>query len=81
MTQNQWLNQHYISAGTVIETVVVLIVASVAMFVVNRLLRQWLAYLQGRLRQSDETNVIISRIVTAATDYCRAFSTRSPIRL
>jgi hypothetical protein len=61
----EWLNQHYISVGTVIETVVVLIVASVAMFVVNRLLRRWLAYLQGRLRQSDETNVIISRIVTA----------------
>jgi small-conductance mechanosensitive channel len=61
----EWLNQDYISVGTVIGTVVILIVASVAMLVVNRLLRHWLAYLQGRLNQSDETNLIISRIVTA----------------
>jgi small-conductance mechanosensitive channel len=61
----EWLNQHYISVGTVIETVVVLIVASVAMLVVNRLLRRWLAYLQRRLHQSDESNLVISRIVTS----------------
>jgi small-conductance mechanosensitive channel len=61
----EWLNQHYVSVGTVIGTVVILIVASIAMLVVNRLLRHWLAYLQGRLHQSDETNLIISRIVTA----------------
>jgi len=51
----EWLNQHYVSVGTVIGTVVILIVASIAMLVVNRLLRHWLAYLQGRLHQSDET--------------------------
>lgn len=61
----EWLNQHYISVGTVIETVVILIVASVVMLVVNRLLRRWLAYLQGRLHQSDEINLIIGRIVTS----------------
>ena len=61
----EWLNQHYIIVGAVIGTVVILIVASVAMLVVNRLLRHCLVYLQGRLHQSDETNLIISRIVTA----------------
>ena len=61
----EWLNQHYIIVGAVIGTVVILIVASVAMLVVNRLLRHWLVYLQSRLHQSDETNRIISRIVTA----------------
>jgi small-conductance mechanosensitive channel len=61
----EWLNQDYISLGTVIGTVVILIVASIVMLVVNRLLRHWLAYLQGRLYQTDETNLIITRVVTA----------------
>ena len=61
----EWLDRHYISVGIVIETVVILIAASVAMLVVNRVLRRWLAYLRSRLHQSDETNLIISRIVTA----------------
>ena len=60
----EWLDRHYISVGIVIETVIILIAASVAMLVVNRVLRRWLAYLRSRLHQSDETNLVISRIVT-----------------
>src|SRR5215469_12116844 len=61
----EWLDRHYISVGIVIQTVIILIAASVAMLVVNRVLRRWLAYLRSRLHQSDETNLVISRIVTA----------------
>jgi small-conductance mechanosensitive channel len=59
-----WLDQHHINALTVVDTIAVLVLASIIILVLSRLLRRWLTYLQTRLHVTDETNLIISRSVT-----------------
>jgi small-conductance mechanosensitive channel len=66
MTQTtEWLNQHNINVMTVIETVVVLVLASIVILMLSRLLRQWLTYIHGRLHLTYETTLIIKRAFTA----------------
>jgi small-conductance mechanosensitive channel len=61
-----WLGQHHIDAVTVVDTVAILVLASIIILVLSRLLWRWLTFLQARLHVTDETNLIISRSVTAA---------------
>ena len=61
-----WLDQHHINAVTVVDTVAILVLASIVILVFSRLLWRWLTYLQARLHVTDETNLIISRSVTVA---------------
>ena len=51
---------------TVVDTVAILVLASIVVLVVSRLLRRCLGYLQSRLHLTDDTNLTISRFVTAA---------------
>ncbi len=61
-----WLDQHHINAMTVVDTVAILVLASIIILVFNRFIWRWLTYLQARLHVTDETNLIISRSVTTA---------------
>jgi small-conductance mechanosensitive channel len=61
----EWLNQHNVNLVTVAGTVAILIAASLAIFLINRLLRQWLTFLQGRLNLAVQTNLVIGRIIVA----------------
>ncbi|TAK47195.1 MAG: mechanosensitive ion channel family protein [Xanthobacteraceae bacterium] len=66
MTQAaEWLDHHNINVVTVAASVVILIVTAIVILVLSRLLQRWLSYLQGRLSLSDETSLIINRIVVA----------------
>jgi HAMP domain-containing protein len=44
-----WLDQHQINAVAVVNTVVILVLASIFILVFSRFLWRWLTYLQGRL--------------------------------
>jgi small-conductance mechanosensitive channel len=61
-----WLDQRHINAVSVVDTVGILVLASIIIFVLSRLLWRWLTYLQARVHVTDETNLIISRSATAA---------------
>jgi small-conductance mechanosensitive channel len=67
MTQTtDWLTQHNINVMTVIETVTVLVLASIVILMLSRLLRQWLTYIHVHLHLTYETTLIINRVFTAA---------------
>jgi small-conductance mechanosensitive channel len=68
-----WLDQHHINVLTVADTIAILVLASIIILVLSRLLWRWLTYLQARLHVTDETNLIISRSVTAAFWILTAF--------
>jgi len=61
----EWLNQHNINAVNAIGTIAILFLASILIPVLGRLLRQRLIYLQSRLNLTDETNLIINRVLAA----------------
>jgi len=60
----EWLNQYNISLLAVGMTVALMIVVGIVIFVLNRLLRQWLNYLQVRTHLTDETTLLIARMIT-----------------
>lgn len=75
MTQvAEWLDRHNINVVAVVGTVAILIAAAIVIVVLSRLLQRWLSYLQGRLHLTDETNLIISRIVVTALWTLTAFA-------
>jgi small-conductance mechanosensitive channel len=65
MTQiSELLNLHNINVLNAIGTVTILLLASIIIFILSRVLNRWLAGLQGHLNLTDETNFIISRVIT-----------------
>jgi len=61
----EWLNQHNINVVNAIVTVAILFFASIIILLLSRFFNRWLTDLQGRLNLTDETNFIISRVITA----------------
>ena len=61
----EWLNQHNINAVNAIATIVVLLLASVVIPILSRSLNQWLTHLQSPLHFTDNTNLIINRVIIA----------------
>jgi small-conductance mechanosensitive channel len=75
MTQvAEWLDHHHIDVLTIVGTASILIAAAIIILVLSRLLQRWLSYLQGRLYLTDETNLIIGRIVVAGLWILTAFA-------
>jgi small-conductance mechanosensitive channel len=61
-----WFNGHNVSLGTVVITIVVLIAASVFIFVLNRLLRVWFKGVESRHQLPYETILTITRVILGA---------------
>ncbi|WGS18705.1 MULTISPECIES: mechanosensitive ion channel family protein [unclassified Bradyrhizobium] len=75
MTQvAEWLDHHNINIVTVAGTVVILIAAAIIVLVLSRLLQRWLSYLQGRIQLTNETTLIINRIVVVVLWILTAFA-------
>jgi small-conductance mechanosensitive channel len=61
-----WFNGYNVSLGTVVITIVVLIAASVFIFVLNRLLRVWFKGVESRHQLPYETILTITRVILGA---------------
>jgi small-conductance mechanosensitive channel len=70
----EWLDHHNVNVVTVVGTVAILSVAAIIILVLCRLLQRWLSYLQSRVHLTDETNLIIGRIVVAVLWILTIFS-------
>ena len=60
------LDRYHISVATILATIGVLVVASIAIGLLNRLLRRWLARSVARFNWSYETGLLIARLVRGA---------------
>src|SRR5208282_3714404 len=59
-----WLDQHHVNLAPILTSAAVLVVAGVAIFLLKRLLNNWLNSIQPRLQLSHATISIIIRVVT-----------------
>jgi len=60
----KWLDQHNVNLATVSATIGLLVVAFVAIILVNRLLRGWLRLLETRVNLPHETVLTVIRVVS-----------------
>ena len=61
-----WLDQHQVSPFSVVMTVALIITAAIVILLLSRLIQKWLTYLQSRTHFTDETTVLVARLVSGA---------------
>jgi small-conductance mechanosensitive channel len=61
----EWLNQHNINAVNAIGAIAILVLAVIIIPILGRFLRRRLISFQARLNLTDETYLIINRVITA----------------
>jgi small-conductance mechanosensitive channel len=62
----QWLNRHDVTATTLLITAILLIAASIVIFLLKRLLQNWLRRVEARLGLPYEAVLTVTRVISGA---------------